>query len=357
MRANRWLLILSILGLILLLFCPYLLNIYDTTDTNTINIIFSFGLFFQRYNQLDAVSGSEFISRIDYSELSYFLISPILSFIGMFLLIAAGHFFYRDRRRYQRIYSWLSLSGSLTGILGSLLFLPISFEATNYSWSTLFPVGARWYYLGAIIMPLYFFGFGIWGLVQVIQTYRRSSEITDSELRLDSLATARRNIRQIQETYDNLPVHMLRRLLDINSNEELEELRKLLPPELQYSIVGENAIFLKETISEVVDPSTIITAVRKDYCFYCNAELSLTDEICPKCRKQVLDCAICKLPVKSGEKVGQCSKCEHLFHLEHIKTWVKMKMRCPTCLRNLLPTEINEVSSSISTTTESEKDD
>jgi hypothetical protein len=164
--------------------------------------------------------------------------------------------------------------------------------------------------------------------------------LTDSELRLDTLKTARQNIKQIQEQYDNIPVHMLRQILNLDSEADLETLRQLLPPELQYTVVGDDVVFLKETVSKIVDPATIITATRKDVCFYCQAPISLNADKCPNCSKSILDCEICKLPIKPGEEVSQCPKCEHIFHFKHLKTWVEFKMKCPTCLRELLPSEV-----------------
>ncbi len=318
-----------------------MLNVYNSGIATTINIVLSFGTFIQIWFH-ETNQGNIFIAYGEYSEINYFPVSPILAFIGIVIIIFAGFLFYRDRRKYQKLYAWLTTIGSFCGVIGTLLFLPLSFEVRiyNWIWYIMYSIGANWYYLGAIVMPSFFLGIGIWGIVQIVQFYKRPRELIDSELRLDSLASARRNLIEIQKTYDNLPVHMLRRLLDVNTDAELEELCKLLPEELQYSIVGKNAVFLKETVSKVVDPSTIIIATRKDYCFYCKAELSLNDKICPNCQKEVLHCALCKLAIKPDEEVGKCPKCEYLFHFKHLKTWAELKMKCPTCLQELLPSEV-----------------
>lgn len=197
-----------------------------------------------------------------------------------------------------------------------------------------------WHFLGIYLSFVFFAGLGIWSIVQLIRYHKGSSLLTDSELRLDTLKTARQNIKQIQEQYDDIPVHMLRQILNLDSEADLETLRQLLPPELQYTIIGNDVVFLKETVSKIIGPTTLITATRKDACFFCQAPISLDAEKCPKCGKEILDCAICKLPIKPSEEVAQCPKCEYIFHFKHLKTWVEFKMKCPTCLRELLPSEV-----------------
>lgn len=46
-------------------------------------------------------------------------------------------------------------------------------------------------------------------------------------------------------------------------------------------------------------------------------------------------CMICKLPFKKGETVAKCPMCQSLFHLEHIKEWLRLKGKCPVCLQSL----------------------
>jgi hypothetical protein len=42
------------------------------------------------------------------------------------------------------------------------------------------------------------------------------------------------------------------------------------------------------------------------------------------------DCAICFQPLEEGDRVGNLS-CQHLFHVECLKTWLKRRNACPLC--------------------------
>jgi hypothetical protein len=179
-------------------------------------------------------------------------------------------------------------------------------------------------------------------LARFIKPPKKVSEEAESRKRLGDLAEARKSLALIHKSYDTIPLHMLQRLLKINSEEDLETLRKLLPKELQFSIVGSDVLFLKETLSKMVDPTTLIKATHKSSCFYCGFQITMEEKICPSCKKKVPHCSICKLSIKQKEEMGQCPKCEAQCHLEHLKTWVEIRMKCPTCFRKLLPTEIQK---------------
>ncbi|MHA1220737.1 MAG: hypothetical protein ACTSQB_03290, partial [Candidatus Heimdallarchaeota archaeon] len=98
------------------------------------------------------------------------------------------------------------------------------------------------------------------------------------------------------------------------------------------------------TVSKVVDPEAIIRTTSKFSCVHCEAPLSLDDKNCPNCTKPVVLCAICKLPVDFGEEMSCCDKCNTVCHSDHLRTWIKIRMKCPTCLQSLLPTEIKPLS-------------
>lgn len=47
-------------------------------------------------------------------------------------------------------------------------------------------------------------------------------------------------------------------------------------------------------------------------------------------------CAICKLELRSGQKIVQCSLCDNLFHEEHLVSWLLDNTDCPVCNRKIL---------------------
>ena len=70
-------------------------------------------------------------------------------------------------------------------------------------------------------------------------------------------------------------------------------------------------------------------------CFYCGIPIEKYSRTCPDCKKNVLLCTVCKLPISFGDSIGKCSLCETIGHLSHIQGWVKKQGRCPRCLREI----------------------
>merc|ERR1711978_820511 len=44
-------------------------------------------------------------------------------------------------------------------------------------------------------------------------------------------------------------------------------------------------------------------------------------------------CSICLEPISENTPMKDLDNCEHKFHLQCIKQWVKVKNTCPTCTR------------------------
>ncbi len=47
------------------------------------------------------------------------------------------------------------------------------------------------------------------------------------------------------------------------------------------------------------------------------------------------NCAICLIEFTKEDKVITLPKCEHTYHSECMKDWLKKKPLCPICLRNV----------------------
>lgn len=59
--------------------------------------------------------------------------------------------------------------------------------------------------------------------------------------------------------------------------------------------------------------------------------------------KKPSTCMICKLPLKSDQKISRCPMCHSLFHDSHIFEWLKVKGKCPVCQQSLRPGGTEEV--------------
>ncbi|MHA2364594.1 MAG: hypothetical protein ACXAC7_11610 [Candidatus Hodarchaeales archaeon] len=72
-------------------------------------------------------------------------------------------------------------------------------------------------------------------------------------------------------------------------------------------------------------------------CSYCNSVLKLGETECSQCQTRVVECLICKLPIKDDQTVTVCSSCKHQSHKDHWETYViRMGKPCPVCFT--LPT-------------------
>ena len=70
-------------------------------------------------------------------------------------------------------------------------------------------------------------------------------------------------------------------------------------------------------------------------CYYCGCPINENDLSCTSCKKELITCVVCKLPVSFGDDIGQCSLCESKGHITHLQEWVKVKGKCPHCLQEM----------------------
>ncbi|MBN1329204.1 MAG: hypothetical protein JXA54_07000 [Candidatus Heimdallarchaeota archaeon] len=334
-QNNRWLLGLGITGFLYLLIAPYLINI----DDYVFSIMFPYGAYFGIYQEGSLVQYVSMAAN-DFAPNNLFIVvSPACSFLGIFLILLGGIYHTKDRFSKMKRYILLTFFGAIIGFTGVMLFIPfgLNIQANLYNFTSNPSIDFNWQFFGIYPAAILFFGLGLWSTFRLI--HPPSNPTDDSAFRLSALSTHRQNINQIQQSFDSIPLQMLRRMLNINSQKDLENLRKLLPPEMQYSIVGTDAIFLKETISTIIDPATLIRATRKDICYFCGESITLDDKNCPSCHRAKLNCTICKLPIKNTDEIGQCPHCGSMSHLKHLKTWIEIRMKCPYCLHYLTPNE------------------
>lgn len=128
--------------------------------------------------------------------------------------------------------------------------------------------------------------------------------------------------------------------IKIRSNSITKELYDITTKEIiknddiseKYFELGQ--VFVRKNGKETY--SLTSSTISKDYiCYYCSYPIEKEDKTCPSCKKEILRCNGCKLPISFGEKVGKCSFCEVIGHLSHFQEWIKIKGKCPTCQKKL----------------------
>ncbi len=140
-------------------------------------------------------------------------------------------------------------------------------------------------------------------------------------------------IQLIAEFRTDIPVVITRftQLLKITENETISLIQLLLN---EGTITGEflelENVFIKKTDDKFLDLPN-----RYSTCYYCGNPTNKQDISCSGCKKEILICNVCKLPISFGEEAGKCSLCETKSHLSHIQEWVKIRGKCPTCQKKL----------------------
>ncbi|MHA1984988.1 MAG: RING finger protein [Candidatus Hodarchaeales archaeon] len=78
---------------------------------------------------------------------------------------------------------------------------------------------------------------------------------------------------------------------------------------------------------------TVAEGWRKIKCANCDNDIPLGSQKCDSCEKEVRRCMICKLPLKTGQKLSECPKCKNSAHENHWKFWINLNQDCPLCKR------------------------
>ncbi len=80
---------------------------------------------------------------------------------------------------------------------------------------------------------------------------------------------------------------------------------------------------------------TASTFSKSYLCYNCGMPVEKDATTCPSCNQEILRCNVCKLPISFGEEAGKCSLCESKGHMSHFQEWVKVKGKCPTCMKKI----------------------
>jgi len=79
-------------------------------------------------------------------------------------------------------------------------------------------------------------------------------------------------------------------------------------------------------------------------CPYCMRPNPLVDRECWNCKKEIPRCLICNNIVEREIEISRCKSCDNIFHVNHLKTWIRFNAKCPVCHEEIkkIETEVFE---------------
>ncbi|MBN1329729.1 MAG: hypothetical protein JXA54_09675 [Candidatus Heimdallarchaeota archaeon] len=139
------------------------------------------------------------------------------------------------------------------------------------------------------------------------------------------------NILKISESVEISRVAKSLGLSDYQLFEKLIQWQDVLPFKIdgKYIEVKNSADFIQSIHEKIAEISKYYS------CYHCGFPIESTTKVCPDCKSEILQCAVCKLPISFGDDIGICSLCEATGHLAHMQEWVKIQGKCPLCLQKL----------------------
>ncbi len=122
----------------------------------------------------------------------------------------------------------------------------------------------------------------------------------------------------------------IRHLIINEKGRQEKDLQEMLLVDSQFRAEIDNIFNFKETKKGLV-------------CYYCGELISKTQKICSSCKKDILKCSVCKLPISQNQEIGQCPRCESQAHLTHLFEWIKTQGKCPVCLQKITIDSIEDL--------------
>ncbi len=154
----------------------------------------------------------------------------------------------------------------------------------------------------------------------------------DIQVPLDRIIVLTKGLpyQKIQE----LTPKVLEEHINVSKEQYEKAIKELIESE---QIVGEyfelEQVFVrKKSKEQLIKP----VSFSKEYiCYFCGNPIEADTKTCSACQNKVVHCNVCKLPITFGQEVGKCSLCEVKGHLTHFQEWVKVKGKCPTCMKKI----------------------
>ncbi|MCE7748063.1 MAG: hypothetical protein GPJ51_06680 [Candidatus Heimdallarchaeota archaeon] len=66
-------------------------------------------------------------------------------------------------------------------------------------------------------------------------------------------------------------------------------------------------------------------------CPHCMRPNPITRRECWNCKKDMPRCLICNNIVERETEISRCKSCDNIFHVKHLKTWLRFNPKCPVC--------------------------
>ncbi|MBY9000611.1 MAG: hypothetical protein KGD64_06840 [Candidatus Heimdallarchaeota archaeon] len=66
-------------------------------------------------------------------------------------------------------------------------------------------------------------------------------------------------------------------------------------------------------------------------CPYCSFPNPFLRRECWQCKKEIPRCMICNNTVEKEATISVCPHCENIYHVDHLKTWIRFNPKCPVC--------------------------
>jgi hypothetical protein len=84
------------------------------------------------------------------------------------------------------------------------------------------------------------------------------------------------------------------------------------------------------------EPISAPPTPQDDYpCPHCGFRVSFQAKQCPICDQTLLICGVCHYPIFANHRAVRCPGCTWLFHVDHLREWLKIHGSCPTCQHRL----------------------
>jgi hypothetical protein len=343
LKRKRWLLIVSIFGILFSLFTPYMFkwkkNSREDYKNGNIKVIFINGYLLVHYFR-DDIQLKSFNLR-QWSEGKPTNACLIIVVIGNLLIFLAGILQIRKQQLFNKYGSKVVCLGGFLGFLGTMLFLQF------YDWVDQFPGHIIYYEFEFYLPNMHRFGFYIrlfyflimflWGIIYRNKDLTPPCKNSESRMRLFDLAHVRGNHKANVST-KAISLKGFLRLFDLQSISEVDKVRTIISSDIQFQFNDSEVSFIRNNL--IIDPSSIIRQFKKYSCFHCGAPIKSYDKQCIICHYLVISCSICKLPINKSDLTGCCPKCDSISHYPHLEAWLRTNGKCPSCLQVFLPNEI-----------------
>ncbi len=95
---------------------------------------------------------------------------------------------------------------------------------------------------------------------------------------------------------------------------------------------GENVSRARQYLYKTTQKTRNVLKYRKNIrCPYCSFPNPFLRRECWQCKKEIPRCMICNNAVEKEETVAVCPHCENIYHVNHLKTWMRFNAKCPVC--------------------------